>query len=422
MMECLFFFLFSAPTIQYRIDWGTASCALMEPVVLIIVGILIVDRALRSGSIELTDSGMVLLLSALISWAFIIRPWSQDWQAGLSDLRDWIVPTFVVFSLLAVEKRGWRRWCAVFLAAVFFQALLGIFQHVTDSTRPFIETEMVHKIGYTFPGEDEQLSFVPFAVGLFAHPNGYAMFLFAGLLMTAGMWSSRRNRAGLLIVGLAIAAGLFWSYARSSIIVAILALTWYVLHRRAVSRRMAVAITGCVAFVAVVIAWWNAASVPDAIFGNLRWRFGLWEAALEVVRANPSVLLLGNGMDRFAQSAYYAQPHNMYIYFLLQYGLLGLIWLGAIFVILWRSGQRALQSGLFRCEPILAGLWLTLMGYFGVGMTESNLMGIEARQNFLMVAVMFIGLQREVSAENSREGASEFVPNFRGSPAHPNVV
>jgi O-antigen ligase len=103
-------------------------------------------------------------------------------------------------------------------------------------------------------------------------------------------------------------------------------------------------------------------------------------------------------MDVFADQAFYNQPHNVYFYMLLQFGLVGFVWILALLGYAWQRGWQWRKAGLMQREPLLGALWITLLGYFLIGMVESNLMGIESRMIFLWVLAFFLGLGRELSS------------------------
>jgi hypothetical protein len=46
-------------------------------------------------------------------------------------------------------------------------------------------------------------------------------------------------------------------------------------------------------------------------------------------------------------------------------------------------------------EPLLAVLWIYLLGFFAIGLVESNLLGVEIRMLFLIFSACFSGLLRE---------------------------
>src|SRR5207253_343125 len=99
--------------------------------------------------------------------------------------------------------------------------------------------------------ETSQLALVSFAVGLFSHPNGYAIYLFIGLMVTLGWHAVGRRRWLKTVLIAPIILALFWSYAKASLVVMVFALIWFWLERRLKSTRALIAVTGAVLLVAV---------------------------------------------------------------------------------------------------------------------------------------------------------------------------
>lgn len=398
----LIFLFFAAPTIHYRVEMGGFSFALMEPVVLFVSVALLAHQIVSWRRLVILKEPLAFLFAAITLLAFVIRPWDSNWQHGLSDVRDWFIPLlgFVVF--LTTIRRGWRHWVTIFLALVWFNALVGIYQHFTDSFRPFISELAAYKTGFTVLQEENRLILVPFAVGFFSHPNGFAMYLFVGLMMALGkFYKSKKKQKAILfaVVLLPIALSLYWTFAKASLLVMVGAISLFWLERRVKSNPILLAIMGAGLMTSAVVLWQVAQYAPPALLATFWWRVGLWQTVLVTIGTHPVILLLGNGLESFAGVAYYGQPHNLYLYLLLEYGLIGLMWGIALVWYLWRRGIYIRRVGWTTSEPMLAAIWIGLLGYFVIGLVESNLMGIENRMIFMTVAACFTGLVREMTAE-----------------------
>jgi O-antigen ligase len=403
MKPALIMLLFLAPTIQYRVELGAFSFTLMEPVVLITVAALLVDQISREGRLVVLKSPLVFLCLGMTIWAFMIRPWSSDWKHGLSDMRDWAIPVLGFVTLTGTVRDGWRRWIGFFTALALCNALLGLYQHVTDSFRPFIGELAAYKTGFAVSPETNQLALVSYAVGFFSHPNGFAVYLFISLMLALGMLAQGGRRWLKIILVLCLGIVLFWTYAKASILVVALAVIVFALERIIKSGKMFLLLLAALLLLSVLsilVAVWF---VPSTLLNTFYWRVGLWQTALEVVASHPSIILVGNGMDVFVTAAYYPQPHNLYIYLFLEYGLLGLLFGMIVCWSMWRHGWQARRAGLMAREPLLSALWIALLGYFAIGWVESSLIGIESRMIFLLAAACFVGLMREVRAAGAVE-------------------
>jgi O-antigen ligase len=392
----LVFLLFVAPTIQYRVELGSFSFALMEPLVLIVSAILLYYQISSRRKLIILKDPLVFLFAAITLWAALIRPWSLDQRHGLSDIRDWVIPLLGFITLITTIRHGWRHWITIYIILVWLSALIGIYQHLTDSFRPFIGELAAYKTGFAISPEEDRLVRASFTAGFFSHPNEFAMYLFTGLMMAIGKYFKHKQMIFLAVFLLPIVLSLYWTFAKAGLLVMAGAILFIWIERRVKPNwtLLVSAIFGIV--IGVIILWQVALRVPPALLVTFWWRVGLWQTALEVIRAYPTILIIGNGMDLFALQAYYNQPHNLYIYLLLDYGLIGLIWAFALAWHLWQRGIHIRAAGSMVAEPLLAAMWIGLLGYLVVGLVESNLIGVELRMIFMTATACWTGLAREI--------------------------
>ena len=220
--------------------------------------------------------------------------------------------------------------------------------------------------------------------------------------------SKPRTRSLLIVaVVLPMALALVWTYSKASLLVTAGAVIFFWLMRRIESDKVLVTIM-IVALLAVGWTFWNLLPyLPATLLGTLWWRVGLWGEAILTIRGDPNILLVGNGLERFGQLAYYGQPHNVYIYLLLQYGLVGVVWVFAVAAYIWRKGMSLRREGVMKDQALLAGTWVGLLGYFVIGLVESNLMSVESRLTFMTVAACFAGLASEIGSAHQNVDAPE---------------
>jgi hypothetical protein len=409
MQRLLIALLFIAPTIQYRIDVGPFSLALMEPIILGVASVLLLGQIWQRGSIFLAREPLLGLMLLICVWVLLIRPFEANITRGLSDARDWVVPTIGYLALLATVRTGWRQWILIFVIGVFLQASLGIYQAWSDSARPFVNDLAVYKQGFVVTPEADRLLQTSFASGLFGHPNAMAIYLLGGFMLALSWPVQHRWSWVVKFVLLALIGGsLYLTYAKSSLLVLGLAVGWYLLQHWLRSGRRLFGMTIIGGGLILILLGVVIPLIPEVFLRTFYWRVGLWQIAWDQLAAYPTTLIFGNGLDRFAQIAYYAQPHNTYIFMLLEYGIFGLIWLLALLWQLARLGWYARIQGFFRLEPRLAGLWVFLLSYAVLGITESTLHGIEDRALLLWYYACFFGLYREVASELVRARVPEY--------------
>jgi len=216
------------------------------------------------------------------------------------------------------------------------------------------------------------------------------------------VYESKPRKRPILIVAVVLPLGLalVWTYSKASLLVTAGAVMLFWLMRRIKSDQVLVTIM-IAALLAAAWTFWNLLPhLPAPLLGTLWWRVGLWSQAIVTIRGDPDILLVGNGLERFGQLAYYGQPHNLYLYLLLQYGLAGVVWVLAVAAYIWRKGMSLRRNGVMKGDALLAGTWVGLLGYFVIGLVESNLMSVESRLIFMTVAACFAGLATEIGSAN----------------------
>jgi O-antigen ligase len=390
----LLLFIIILPTVHCRIDLGPFSFSLMEPFVLVTAFLLVGAYLFQRKSITISKTPFLYIFIALSVWTALMRPWSLNWQNGLSDIRDWLVPLLVFMILSILARNRWERWYSLLLIWTLFLAGFGIFQHFVNGARPFVTELAGYKTGFTVnPSDEGHLSLVSYAAGFSSHPNDYGLYMLGGLLLALGwVLSQKRYILPKIAILLPIGLSLYWSYSKSSILAALILLALFLLLWRVRPNKLLLAISSIIVLLGLYVLKYLLLSLPQALLSTLWWRVGLWNIALNLLSHQPNILIFGNGMDLFSQIAYYPQPHNLYIYILLQYGILGLLLVLTLLLLILIQGMKLYQAHWYRRDPRLLGLWLGVMSFFSVGLTESTFYGIENRAIFLILMAGFEGL------------------------------
>src|SRR3990172_7206781 len=427
MTQVLLFLIFLAPTIQYRVELPGFSFAVMEPVVLAASAILILGSRARKQPLVIPRTWPEIGLIAIGVWAILVRPWSSDWKHGLSDIRDWVIPIITFLTLLATVRHGWRNAVQILLAMIVLPIFVGIVQRATGGFRPFISPEASLKAtpeSEPLPGEDwipgrglhvcgyfenrallSEIGALPedaalaapetrqapgFALGFFAHPNSLGMMLAAGGMLAMG-WALERRKVEEWIVPVVVSLALYWTYDKTAYAFLLVEIGAYFFLRRIHSLKAVAAVV----LVSTIAACLVFSRLPASLLLTLCWRYGLWTTAFHQLSTAPLVLLVGNGMDAFRGLAYYSQPHNTYIYALLEYGLLGLAVVLGVVAWVAVAGWRDRRGGLWERDCVLPAMWLATLAFFAIGLTESVLMGVEQRMIVLNFLACYLGLRQE---------------------------
>lgn len=391
--------LFLAPAFQYRVELGAISFTFLEPIAIAVIVILWLPQVLNRQRVVIWENLLTYLLSSLSLWAFVVGTLAHDWQHGLSDARDWMIPMLSFIVLTSAVSGYWKRWAYVFVASTVTSAALGVYQHFARIIGPFAVESVAYKTGFALVEDQQRLAFAVPATAFFSHPNLLALYLFSGLVIllswrSCGSW-------GLLkwILTLVVAVGLFFTYAKAILLIIpfCLVLLWLIYRIRTWGQFIwGVGFTILLSAFGVIFV---LPLIPEAYFDTFWWRVDLWRSAIDLLGAHPGYLLSGNGLELFASEALYPQPHNLYLYLLLAYGIPGLVLGLCILVYLLWIARQIHKYGLFRQQPLLAGFWVGLLAYFVVGFVESTLMGIESRMFFALLNALLIGFAREAQQD-----------------------
>ena len=369
---------------------------MLEPITLLVAVILLGNHILKRGYFTVVIDAFAILLLFITVWTLLNRPWAVDWKNGLSDARDWLVPLVTYIALITTIRTNWRKWILLFLFLVVFNALFGIIQHFTNDFRPFITELSTEKVGFLADPVTGQIDYVSYTVAFFSHPNGLAQYLFMGLMIALGFLSDTDHKFIALGIIVVIGLALVWSYAKASLLIACFSVLFYYFQRRVKSNVLLTIIGGAGLVLILIAASQITNLLPNIHLGTFQWRLGLWSISAELIESSPEIILFGNGLDRFANMAFYPQPHNLYIYTLLQFGLIGLLWILLLFIIIYTRGMKIRNV---KSKPFLPTLWVALIGFLAIGFVESNLYGVELRTIFVIVLALFAGYYGEFKGE-----------------------
>jgi O-antigen ligase len=299
-------------------------------------------------------------------------------------------------------------------------ALLGIYQHLVDGFRPFVTDLARFKTSYNVT-EAGVLTSAAYAVGFFSHPNSYAIYLYLASMISLGWLSEPQRKYWKLLISGLLLTTLLYTYAKASLGVMFIAFLFFWSHRKSASPRRLILTVGLLVPGAIMLIWVLITYLPQPLLATFWWRVELWQIAIRTIWEAPWIPFVGNGMVLFAQNAFYPQPHNVYLYTLLQYGFPGLFILLLIGWVLFRQGMKAYSRGWFRQNPILGAAWAGLMGFFVIGLVESNLGGIELRSIFLILVASFTGLLRELHLNRSSRNVPRYTNSNNSSSETPYV-
>jgi hypothetical protein len=388
----LFFFL--ALTFQYTLPGVIPlEYSLVELVVFTACAILVLVRAdvLVEWRQSVVSNSIVRLFLVWGLWAAILWIISRNWAYSLIETRWILLSCAALIVLLPMVRSDGEKVLWIFLGVSVAAAVIADVQGLTGLFTPPFALLTSKDI---FVGVDEAVT-QSVAVGFFRHPNAFGGYVFWPLLIALGFLHDRRKRWIALALVLLFGFSLYLSYYRTLLLGLGFALALYILlWLRPSPRLLAVSAAG-LSILAVAASALALQLAPNlSFFNNLWFRINLWHKAFTFIQQSPIILLFGSGFNPSAalsSAAARVDPHDVFLYMLMHYGIPGLlIFLGIIWVIL-RKGWLAYRDGLLLHRPVLAALWVGWIAWFLTDLIDSRLTTPEWQMLFIAVLAIYWG-------------------------------
>jgi O-antigen ligase len=338
----------AAPAYVVRWRVGPFPTTLLESLILLTVALYLFARWRAQEPVFLRTPYDILILLLVVAGALAVGVASDHWAALGLYRAYFLEPIAIYYVAVAIlrtpEHRRWLLGALAIAGTVVSVANLSLFVAHPQSVR----------IG---------IAVVP--VAIYNSPNFVAMFLepllaLAVALVLFGVRASHRRLAGAFLA-LAVPAVLL-SFSRGGYLALALLVIAIVLSLR---RRRPILLAAGAAGLLLV---WRFPEVParlvhllnakDPANTSVVHRLTLWRATLRILHEHP---LFGTGIIP-------TYPHNLWLAFWSELGLLGLFTFTLLFVaLLWRSRQ-ALASARVEERPLVWGILvgLLMIGAHGV--------------------------------------------------------
>lgn len=288
----------------------------------------LVGRA-RTGLVRSSPVRMgliVLVVAGGLSAIGSIRPWTS--LVGVAQLAFWAL-MFVVLDELFASRRDILQLLGAIGLSSAVPLIAGLVGAVSRAG-PLVETKgMLVRVTSTFSSS-----------------NQFGRYLMLLLLMAWAVQAAlpRRHRAGVLLASLPATALLVLTYTRSAWLgLAVgLVVIGVVLNRRALAGLLAVSGVLLLAVPPIRDRIFTTASPYEHAGGSISWRLSYWqEEVLPLADRNP-VTGIGLGITQL-QTEQGAAPHNEYLRFLVETGVVGLAAYLAFLLALGVTAVRAVR-------------------------------------------------------------------------------
>jgi O-antigen ligase len=317
-----------------------------------------------------------LLIFFLLN-ATILSLWTEEVLHNVSRTKDFFW-AFAFYGLLRygpLSRRAIGHLVRLSVVVAFIWSLLGIVQWLGwdeglggEAYRLFLASQALYKtVVDPFGGEVVQANF---AHGIYLYPQNFIYYLLCPFFLSLGL--ARRDRRWL-VPALVILVAMLGTLSKTFVLLLAIFACLYALQRffrnPAVTLGSFAALVGAVVLAVVLFGhypFWKRA------LETFVWRLEIWSDALSMLRENPWLLVTGDGTAMLA-STYsrvgYPNPHNMFIYLLIEYGVFGA---GLFFTFLFLRLQR-LRVGLEgggAAQPAAQSLFWGLLLFVSMGVVD----------------------------------------------------
>lgn len=335
-------------------------------------------------SIRLPEQRRALAAVAVfVLWLALSITWADRADAGLDVVWQYGVAA-VVFLVVATAPRTDRHVavvCAGFVAGAVISVLAGVMETGLNSAQTAIESASDLEGGRLSAGGGD--------------PNYLAAGLIPGIALAGGLMAVYRGPPARLALVLAIAAcavGLAASQSRGGLVAAVAA----VLFSLVLARGHRLRVAGILLALVAVAATWFAANPAaferiTAMDDGGTGRSELWAVGWQIAGDHP---VLGVGLGNYVEEApAYVRAtgslefgeliaerphvvHNVYLQFLTETGLVGLLLflvvVGLCLAITWRAARELQGLGMRSTEALARALLIAQLGMLAAAFFLSN--------------------------------------------------
>lgn len=357
---------------------------LFEFFTLPLLGLLIVNLFIESKRILLLKREDIPYL-LFILWAISISIFAFDTFHALSRAKDFFMAWILFVSTRNLNASHVRKVLIFVLFVAIVWSIFGAMQMLeldpwfgSDLGKLFKVAVSWKTVVNPITGEMKDTAF---AQGIYLYPQNYTYYVLIPLFVFGGMATKRKRWIPMFLLTLIAMIG---SGSKTFYIMVFLWLLWLFFKKFKFNNLLATIASMLVVFgggvIGILLLNWD--HVLSTI-GNLVWRIEQWSDTTNMLLVNPVVIFTGHGTEYLEQiysRFQYPNPHNAFLYFLIEYGIVGLS-LFAYFVVSvlkkskenlspWPSLSQAYQwyssLDVFLFRGLLFALAMTLLDDFFV--------------------------------------------------------
>jgi O-antigen ligase len=322
------------------------------------------------------DLPIALLLFASVATTYL----GGHPTAPLRGLVTAVAGYYLVVGVRRAQPESWRAVALLALVSVSAAGTTAFAQLTNEVPTGFCRTGLLTDVDCEAGAAGTLIR----ATGTFANPNLLAAFLVLVTpiaLLSAAALADRTAKVAVAVVGLVGLGAVLTTFSRAGYVAAaagmvVFGVAHWLAPRLGRRQRRAMTVVGLAGLAAAAVAIW----VVSGAGKSLGVRGQAWQAAVDLGTANP----LGVGLGRAGAVISAAVPgervfvhaHNLWLNWLVEAGVLGLLAMVTVTVVAWFSASRASRE---RAVTGPAGL-AALTGFFLMCTMDNpaNLVRIEA--------------------------------------------
>lgn len=317
---------------EFQIGGQAVHVDLLVSSLMILVGaFLIVQRRMPLMATRIQRSLVCMLLLFLPSMLFSISL-AQSLKVWMRFVSYYVMLTLITSSTKNAADSRRVLWSVALASLV--PSIVGIYGFLTSDPNFVMATEYYY-------GNFKRVQ------SLMSHPNTFGYFLAITLIAQIVMWVIERRFVRRIVLTLLIilsGANLVMTFSRTPLVLFIVALSLVLilLKRRKTAILFILVIILIILFVPAVSNRWT--DILDSSQGNsLTWRISLWKESLSHF---VQVWFMGSGIGTFIDFVQFESgyaSHSMYVGFLIETGIVGLLGVIQFFVFLMIESQKYLR-------------------------------------------------------------------------------
>jgi O-antigen ligase len=352
-----------------------------------------------------------LLILFLLN-ALVLAFFADNFLHNVSRTKDF----FWAFGLYALLSNGplSRRSVAILIRfsvlSAFIWSLVGIVQWLGwdegfggEAYKLFLASQALYKTTLDFTsGEIVKSSF---AHGIYLYPQNFIYYLICPFFLSMGL--AQRNKIWL-VPALGMMLAIVGTLSKTFVLLAAGFAGLFLLYR--FYRNLPVAVGSCLGLAgAVVLAIVLFGHYPfwQQALATFIWRLEIWADTLRMISEQPWILVAGDG-TALLQSVYsrvsYPNPHNVFLYFLVEYGIFGAGLIITFFCLRFRQLRVAIdQFG--DVSPETRALFWGLLLFFSMGIVDD--MFVQTQISALIFFYFGLLTRMILRAEDRKDEAAE---------------